>query len=180
MGWRDEGEGNGGDAFELDDNVAVLLDALDDAFDASEFSIDNHDTATDFMGNGSVVEEDNAIVSDRGDTDEVLHLTVGDVDDFGALSRIEWASHHVTEWAEVFVGHLELGEPLACGVHKEKVVNGRDEFKLAVSVTLDEFVDDGQEGFDALLVKVFLHFQFPIVSDTHGIPEGLGADVVHQ
>ena len=50
VGWGDEGEGNGSDVFELDDDVTVFLDALDDAFYASEIPVCNDDTATYFIG----------------------------------------------------------------------------------------------------------------------------------
>ena len=89
MGWGDEGEGDGGDAFELDDDVAVLLDALDGAFDAGEVAIGDDDAATDFVGDGGVVEEDDAVIGDGGHTDEVFHLTVGDVEHFGAYGGVE-------------------------------------------------------------------------------------------
>lgn len=62
---------------------------------------------------------------------------------------------------------------------KEEVVDGRDEFETAMSCTFDELVPNGEEGFDALLVETCLHLQFTVVGDAHGIPELLGAEVVH-
>lgn len=180
MGWGDEGEGDGGNSFELDDDVAVLLDALDDAFDASEVTIDDDDTATHFVCDGSVVEKENAVVGEGSYTDKILHLTVGDVYDFGTGGRVERPGHHVTERTEIFIGHLEVGESLPCGMNEEEVVDGGDEFELAVSVALNEFVGDGKECFNTLPFQVFLHLQFAIVGDAHRIPKGLGAEVSHE
>lgn len=170
MGGRDEGEGYGGDAFELDDDVAVFVDALDNTFDASEVALGDDDTAAYFVCYGGVVEEEDAVVGEGSDADEVLHLTVGDVDDFGSYGGVERSGHHVAQGAEVFVGHFKAGEPLACGVDEEEVVNGRNEFELAVATAFNEFVGDRKEGFDALLVEMGLHLEFAVVGDAHGIP----------
>lgn len=180
MGRGDEGEGDCGDTFELDDHVAILLDALDDSFDAGEVTIDDDATAPHFVGNGCIVEEEDAVIGDGGDSDEVLHFTVGDVEDFGTCAGIEGACHHVAEGTEVFVCHLEVGEAFTSGMHEEEIVDGWDEFELTVPIALDEFVGDGKEGFDALLIEVGLHLEFPIIGDTHGVPKGLGADVAHE
>ena len=180
MGWGDEGEGDGGNSFELNDDMAVFLDALDDAFDAGEVTVDDDDTATHFVCDGSIVEKENAVIGEGGYTDEILHLTVGDVYDFGAGSRVERSGHHVTERTEIFIGHLEVGELFPCGMNEEKVVDGGNEFELAVPVALDEFVGDRKERLNASLVQVFLHLQFAIVGDTHWIPKGLGAEVSHE
>ena len=179
VGWGDEGEGDSGDAFELDDDVSVLLDALDGAFDAGEVAIDDDAAATDFVSYIGVVKKEDAVVGDGGDADEVLHLSVGDVEDFGADCWVERSRHHVAEGAEVFVGHLEVGEVFTCGVNEEEVVDGWDEFETAMSCTFDEFVFHGKEGLDALSVEVGLHLQFTVVGDAHGVPEGLVAEVDH-
>ena len=179
MGRGDEGEGDCGDTFELDDHVAILLDALDDSFDAGEVAIDDDATAPDFVGDGCIVEEEDAVIGDGGDTDEVLHFTVGDVEDFGTCVGIEGTCHHIAEGTEVFVCHLEVGEAFTGGMHEEEIVDGRDEFELAMSIALDEFVGDRKEGFDALLIEVGLHLEFTVVGDTHGVPKSLGADVAH-
>ena len=163
MGWGNEGEGDGGNSFELDDDAAVFLYALDDAFDAGEVTVDDDDTAAHFVCDGSIVEKENAVIGEGGYTDEILHLTVGDVYDFGAGSWVERSGHHVTERTEIFIGHLEVGEPLACGMHEEEVVDGRDELELAVPVALNEFVGDRKECFNTLPVQVFLHLFPPCV-----------------
>ena len=102
------------------------------------------------------------------------------MEDFGTCAGIEGACHHIAEGTEVFVCHLEVGEAFTGGMHEEEIVDGWDEFELAVPIALDEFVGDRKEGFDALLIEVGLHLEFPVVGDTHGVPKGLGADVAHE
>ena len=170
MGGRNEGDDGGDDAFELDDNVAVAVDAFYGAFDASEVSFGDDDSATDFIGYVGVVEEGDAVVGDGGDTDEVFHLTVGYAKNVGTFLGIEGAAHHVAKGAEVFVGHFEPCELFTCGVDKEEVVDGRNEFKATVPAAFDQFVGDGQEVFDAQLVQACFHLQFSIVGDSHGVP----------
>lgn len=179
VGGGDEGEGDGGDAFELDDDAAVVVDAFDDAFDAGEVAFGNDDAATDLVGYGCVVEEEDAVVGDGGDADEVLHLVVGHVDDLRSYGGVEGTCHHVAEGAEVFVGHLEEGELFAGGVDEEEIVDGGDEFETAMSCAFDEFPGDGEEGFDAFLFEGGFYFQFTVVGDTHRVPELLSAGNVH-
>ena len=178
-GWN-EGEGDGDDSFELDDDAAVVVDAFDDAFDAGKVALGDDDAAADFVGDGGVVEVEDAVVGDGSDAHEVLHLVVGHVDDLGTYGGVEGACHHVAEGTEVFVGHLEEGELFACGVDEEEVVDGWNEFEAAVAGTFDEFLGDGEEGFDALLVEGGFYFQLTVVGDAHGVPELLGAGWVHR
>lgn len=63
---------------------------------------------------------------------------------------------------------------------EQEVVDGWNEFEGSVSVAFDELVGDGEESFDAQLVEIGFHFQFPVVGDAHGIPECLGANVAHR
>ena len=170
VGWGDEGEGYGGDVFELDDDVAVFVDTFDGAFDAGEVAFGDDDATTDFVGYGCIVEEDDTVIGDGGDSDEVLHLMVGHLDDFGTNRRVEWAGHHVAEWTDVLFGHFERGECFASRVDEEEVVDGGDEFEASVSAAGDELVLDGEEGLDVELVEACLHFQFAIVGDAHGKP----------
>ena len=180
MGGGDKGEDGSDDAFELDDNVAVFVDALDDAFDASEFTFCDDDSTTHLVGYGGEVEEGYTVVGEGGYTHEVVHLVVGHVDDLRTYGGVEWPRHHIPERTEVFIGHLEGGELMAGGVDEEEVVDGGNKLEMSMSGTFDEFVGDGEERLDALLVKARFHLQLTVVGDTHGIPEGLGAEVVHR
>ena len=69
-GW-DVGDGDGGEAFELDDDVLVLLDALDDAFNTGEVALGDEDTAADLVEVVAIVEEHHCVILDGGDTHEV-------------------------------------------------------------------------------------------------------------
>lgn len=64
VGWGDEGEGGGNDAFELDNDVAIALDALDGAFETCEVALDDDAAAAYFVGDGGVVEELDAVVGE--------------------------------------------------------------------------------------------------------------------
>ena len=105
---------------------------------------------------------------------------VGNVEDFGANGRIEWAGHHVAHGTEVFVGHLEIGELFARRMNKKEIVDGGDEFEMSMPRMFHEFVCDRKEIRDASLVKACLHLHFSIVGDTHGVPSEKGAVVGHR
>lgn len=64
VSWGDEGEGGSNDAFELDNDVAIALDALDGAFETCEVALDDDAAAAYFVGDGGVVEELDAVVGE--------------------------------------------------------------------------------------------------------------------
>lgn len=180
VGGGNVGEDGGNDAFELDDDMPVFVDSLDDAFDACELAFGDEDATAGLVRYVGIVEQLDAVVGDGGDADEVLHLTFGNMDDFGPDCWVEGTCHHVAQRTEIFVGHLEAGELFARGMDKYQVVDGGHWLVVAMPVAFHELVFDGQEVLDALLVKACLYFQLAVVGDAHGIPEGLGAEIAHR
>ena len=74
-------DGDGGDTLEENDDDTILLDTLDDTLGSGEVAIDDTDTLGDLVEEVGVLQIDQVVTHDRGDTDEVVHLDIGHHDD---------------------------------------------------------------------------------------------------
>ena len=168
-GW-DVGDGDGGEAFELDDDVLVLLDALDDAFNTGEVALGDEDAAANLTEIVAIVEEYDAVVLNGGHTHEIAHLSLGDGEDvvchaFGKVLG------DVAQGLELTARGLQQGDVLAAVVDEDKVMDGRHQHTLLVTVTgIHEFIMHGQEIVNAQLVKGLLDLDLTTVGDSHGVP----------
>lgn len=168
-GW-DVGDGDGGEAFELDDDVLVFLDALDDAFDTGEVALGDEDAAANLTEIVAIVEEYDAVVLNGGHTHEIAHLSLGDGEDVvsDAFGKV---LGDVAQGLELTARGLQQGDVLAAVVNEDEVVDGGYQQAPLVAVTwIHDFVVHGQEIVNAQLVKGFLDLDFTTISDSHGVP----------
>ena len=166
----DVGDGYGSEAFELDDDVLVFLDALDDALDTGEVALGDEDAAAYLAEEVAIVEEHDAVVLDGGHTHEIAHLSLGDGEDVvsDAFGKV---LGDVAQGLELTARGLQQGDVLAAVVNEDEVVDGGYQQAPLVAVTgIHEFIVHGQEVVNAQLVKGFLDLDFTTISDSHGVP----------
>ena len=145
----DEGDGNGGDAFELHDYVLVALDALDGALDACEVSVNDADTSSLLVEEVVGLQEENGIVLTGGYTHEVLHLGIGDMQD-ALVQVVGQVIGHVAHGLKLATCHLQLGEDGLRGTDEQEVGDGRDKLALLLALGREhQFVVHGEEILDA-------------------------------
>ena len=180
-GGGDEGEGDGGDAFNLDDDALVLLDALDDAFHAFEVAFGDADTLAGLGHEVQVFHVDVAVILHGGHTHEIGHLLLWHGEE-GRVAVLGQLVGRVVEGFELAARHLQFGEPLLGGVDEDEAMNGGDEFFLNVPLLCFRvFVAHREEILNAFLVEVALeakHTFITAIGDAHGIPEVLLSSVV--
>ena len=87
-------DGDGSDALEEDDDDAVALDALDDAFDTCEVAVDDADTFALLVEVVAIGQVAHMVVVRGGDADEVFHGTTGHHNDLGLLV-VGTVAHHI-------------------------------------------------------------------------------------
>ena len=74
-------DSDGGDTLEENDDDTILLDTLDDTLGTGEVAVDDTDPLGDLVEEVRVLQVDQVVAHDRGDTDEVVHLDIGHHDD---------------------------------------------------------------------------------------------------
>ena len=142
------GDGDSGEAFELDDDMFVFLDALDDAFDTGEIALGDLDTLTNLVDIVTSLKEHNRVILDRGDTNKVLHLGVGDSKDIvgNALGEV---LGDVAQGQKLAARGLQERYLLAAVVDEDEVADGRDEHASLVAVAgINELIVHREEVLD--------------------------------
>lgn len=175
-GGGNEGDGDGTDATDLDDDTLGLLDALDDTGATGELTFLDADLLAWLVEEGGVVVEVADLVALRGDdTDEVLHLVVGNSEDsvFSILGGygISPVAHGHKGWLL-----LEVGDDHTGGVDEDQSGDGRDETGLDIEVVTIVNGLHGKEILDAFLVEGVVDLEHTVafvVGHSHGVPEGL-------
>ena len=168
----DEGDGNGGDALDLDDDTFVVLDALDDALGIPEVTIDDANTAAwgaeEF---GVRVEIDETVILNRGDTDEVVHLAVRNGQEIVVIVVRERVGE-IAQRQAILVEHLQLGDTPLGGVDEDEVADGRLEMLVGYSFVVDPATKalHRKEIANAKLVECMFDDLFTTIGDSHGIP----------
>ena len=163
---------------EGDDEVAVLVDALDGALDAFEGASEETDAltlTTEEIGIRDAGAATGGVVSLHG-THEIEHLTLGDGDDDRGLVGRAGLDSHILQGLTATVEHLQLTNQGAIAVEEDEVVDGR---LVALDNLLTNTHDDmlhGEEIFDTGLIEGLLDIELAGISDVHGEP-GLRADV---
>ena len=164
------GDGDSGETLELDDDMLVFLDALDDAFNTGEIALGDLDTLTNLVDIVTSLKEHNRVILDRGDTNKVLHLGVGDSKDIVGNALCKTLGD-ITQGLELPLGGLQLGNPVAAVVDEDEVVDSGGKHAPLVAVArIDELVVHGEETLDAKVVKGLLDLDLATVGDTHGVP----------
>ena len=175
-GGGNEGDGDGTDATDLDDDTLGLLDALDDTGATGELTFGDADLLAGLVEEGGVVVEVANLVALRGDdTDEVLHLVVGNSED--AVFSILWGNGV----GPVAHGHkggllLEVGDDHSRGVDEDQSGDGGDETGLNIEVVTVVNGLHGEEVLDAFLIEGVVDLEHTVafvVGHSHGVPEGL-------
>ena len=175
-GGGDEGDGDGTDAMDLDDDTLGLLDALDDTGATGELTFGDADLLAGLVEEGGVVVEVADLVALRGDdTDEVLHLVVGNSED-SILCVL--GSNGVGPVAHGHKGGLllEVGDDHTGGVDEDQTGDGGDETGLNIEVVTVVNGLHGKEVLDAFLIEGVVDLEHTVafvVGHSHGVPEGL-------
>jgi len=145
----DVGDGDGGDAFELDDDVLVALDALDGALDAGEVAVDDADAAALLVEEVVGLEEHDGVVTTGGNTHEVVHLGIGDAEN-ALVPVVCEVVGHVTHGLKLATGHLQVGEDGLSGTDKQEVADGGNKHALLLAPRReDQLVMHGKEVLNA-------------------------------
>ena len=175
-GGGDEGDGDGTNATDLDDNTLGFLDAFDDTGATGELTIGDADLLAGLVEEGGVVVEVADLVALRGDdTDEVVHLVVGNSED-AILSILGGDGIGAVAHGHKGGMLLELGDDHSRGVDEDETGDGWDETGLDIEVVTVENGLHGEEILDALLVEGVVDLEHTVafvVGHSHGVPEGL-------
>ena len=75
------GDGDGGDTLDKDHDDTILLDTLDDTLSPGEVAVDDTDSLGDLVEEVGILQVHQVVAHDRGDADEVVHLSIGHHDD---------------------------------------------------------------------------------------------------
>lgn len=125
MGGRNVGDGYGGDAFELDDDMAVLANALYHALDTGKVSLCHADTDAGTTEVVAAIQEHDTVVLDGGYTDEVGHLLVRHTEYLAGM-LVRGLAHHITQGLESTAEHLQFSDAGLRGADEDEIVDGRD------------------------------------------------------
>ena len=172
-GGGDEGEGDGGDSFDLDDDALAFLDALDDALDSFELTFGDADALARLGYEGEVFHVDETFVLYGGHTHEVRHLLLGNGQE-GRVAVLGELVGHVVQWLKLAARHLQFGEFFLGGMDENEAVNGGDEFSFNIPLLgFRVFVSHREEILDAFVVQMLFEANHPFISavgDSHGVP----------
>lgn len=112
VGRREVSDGDGGNALDEDDDNTILLDTLDDTFCPGEVAVDDTDTLRDLVEEVGVLQIDQVVAHDRGNSDEVVHLDIRHHDDLRTVRRHRRPMDHILHVGTLFVEHLQTGDLL--------------------------------------------------------------------
>ena len=161
------GEHDSGDAahFHYHAFLAFILHFYEGALDTIEAAAD--DSHTGALGEVYLIggEVDQTVVVALADSDELLHLSVGDYDGHSAAIGI------AGEILEVVNSALQLLDALFGGVSKYQVLDGGDELSPLLLLPVgDDRPPHGDEALHILAFEVLLCLQFAAESGAHGKP----------
>ena len=168
---RYEGDGYGGDAVELHDDALLALDLLDVAMDTGEGTFSDLNLGAGTKREIGVVEEHDTFIGDTGDTDEVFHLRVGDMEDLRSdIGASAGLAHHVAEVAAGLACHLEVGDRGLCGMNEDEVLDCGFETIVLAPEVLDPVVTHGDEILYTFRIEEMFQRKAARIGDTHGEP----------
>lgn len=159
LGWGlGDADGKAGFA-EEDDDDAVATDALDFTFDATEGAAKDADALTYSVKEVAIGEGDALMVGvgEVGGLDEVLHGTVGHVDDFGALRRVERGFCHELDDGAGGVFAFQLLDFALLGMNEDEVAEGGRGFVLQLPVLHYSLFGEVQVVIYALSLQLVSH-----------------------
>ena len=175
FGWgMGDADGKAGFAKEDDDDT-VAADAFDFSFDATEGTAKDADSLTDFVEEVAVGEGNALVVGvgQGGGFDEVLHGTVGHVDDFGALRRAERGFCHELDDGADGVFAFQLFDFPLLGMDEDEVAKGGHGFVLQLPVLHYSLFGEVQVVVHSLSLQFVAHAKCSdgiAKADAHGVP----------
>ena len=167
-----EGDGDSGDALYLDDDTFVVLDALDNALGTTEVTIDDANATARGAEEFSVgIEIDETVILNRGDTDEVVHLAVGNGQEIVVIVVRERVGE-IAQRQAILVEHLQLGDTPLGGVDEDEIADGRLEMLVGYSFAVDPATKalHRKEIANVELVECMFDDFLTTIGDSHGIP----------
>lgn len=142
---REVADGDGCCLLDGDDDTDIALNALDAALDASKLALGNLYSLTGLTGEVEVVEPDHLVALLGGDTDEIVHHGISDIEHFRMLGVVwfQHGAHDVTDRLIEGFLLLDTTEIVVGDTDKEEVVNGWSEVHLLCSHLLEAHGDKG-------------------------------------
>ena len=171
-----DGDDKDTDMLEGDDEGAILVDALDGAFDALEIATDKLDAAAFVAKDGIIVRYQGTavlLVKYIHGLHKLAHTGLINGDNRGALLEGARLEGHILHRGAVGTEHLELGQGVDAGIDKDEVVDDRlhGPDNLLVLVFEDEL--HGDVVLDMLVVEGLLDSELTAIGDIHGEPVDL-------
>lgn len=120
------GDGQGSEAFELDNDTLALLDALDGTDSIHEITLSDANTLAGLGNEIGVFQQCHTTVVLKGvDAHEIIHLAVGD-DQHTVVFTLREKVGAVVHGLKLTTSHLEIGKLLLRGMDENEAVDGRD------------------------------------------------------
>lgn len=156
---------------------AVMADTLDFAFNAHEGAL--HDTDTTMLLTEEVTPgQGNALligIGQRLGLDEVLHLTVGNVDNLGSFGIVEGGFGDELQVLADLILPLEQLDTAFHGMDEDEVVDGREHLMLQLVVVSYFLMLHVEIGGDVLTTELIAHLHGALgIAKTNA--EGIPAD----
>ena len=131
--------------FDGDDDTDITLDALDTTLHTSKLAFGDLHSLTRLTGEVEVVEPDHLVALLGGDADEVVHLTVRNIENLRMLGIVGF-QHWMHDVAQGFVEGFLLLDPteiVVSDTDEEEVVDGWGKVHLLCSHLLEAHGDKG-------------------------------------
>ena len=142
---REVADGDSGSLFDGDDHTNIALDTLDATLHTSKLAFGDLHGLAGFAGEVEVVEPDNLVALLRGDTDEIVHHGVSDIENLGVLGivRFQHGMHDVSDGLIKGFLLLDTTEIVVGDTDKEEVVDSWGEVHLLCCHLLETHGDEG-------------------------------------
>ena len=142
---REVADGDGCCLLDGDDHTDIALDALDATLHASKLAFSDLHSLTGLAGEVEIVEPDHLVALLGGDTDEVVHHGISDIEHFG-MFRVVWFQHRAHDVTDRLIEGfllLDTTEIVVGDTDKEEVVDGWGKVHLLIRHFLITHGDKG-------------------------------------
>ena len=122
---REVSDGNGCGLLDGDDHTDIALDALDATLHASKLAFGDLHCLTGLAGEVEIVEPNHLVALLGGDTDEIVHHGISDIEHFG-MFRVVWFQHGAHDVTDRLIEGfllLDTTEIVVGDTDKEEVVD---------------------------------------------------------
>lgn len=138
-------DGDGCSLLDGDDHTDIALDALDTTLHTSKLAFGDLHSLTGLAGEVEIVEPDHLVALLGGDTDEVVHHGISDIEHFRML-RVVWFQHRAHDVTDRLIEGfllLDTTEIVVGDTDKEEVVDGWGKVHLLIRHFLITHGDKG-------------------------------------